>query len=244
MPKRATATKIPSLAAVRREARLAADPAKAGLLARFFKTGKGQYGEGDVFLGLMVPSSRRIASRSASLGFRDVEHLLHSRYHEERLIGLLILVDKFRRGDEAQKKTVFDFYLRHADRVNNWDLVDLTAHKIVGAWLLDRPTGLLATLARSKGLWRRRIAIVATAAFIGAGRFDETFRVADLLLRDRHDLIHKATGWMLREVGKRDKAALVAYLKPRYARMPRTMLRYAIERFPEAERKRYLAGTA
>ncbi len=233
-----------TLAALRREARAAADPAKARLLAGFFKTGKGEYGEGDVFLGLMVPVSRRIVARYAGLGLGDVGRLLASKFHEERLIGLLLLVRRFETGDDAEKKRVFDFYLAHAERANNWDLVDLSAHKIVGAWLLGRPASLLATLAKSRNLWRRRIAIVATAACIGAGRFDETFRVADLLMKDGHDLIHKATGWMLREVGKRDKAALVAFLRPRQRRMPRTMLRYAIERFPEAERKRYLEGNA
>jgi 3-methyladenine DNA glycosylase AlkD len=231
-----------SLASLRRGMRAAADPAKAKILAGFFKTGAGQYGEGDVFLGLTVPVSRALAARHASLGLRDVEHLLHSKIHEERLVGLLLLVRRFSRGGEPEKKAAFDFYVRHADRANNWDLVDLSADKIVGAWLLDRPKALLASLARSTSLWRRRIAIVATFAFIRAGRFADTFRVADLLRADGHDLIHKAVGWMLREVGKRDKAALVAYLKPRYKTMPRTMLRYAIERFPEAERKRYLAG--
>lgn len=231
-----------SVAAVRREVRAAANPAKAKVLAGFFKTGKGQYGEGDRFLGLTVPVSRAIARRHAGLEFRDVEHLLHSKFHEERLIGLLVLVHRFRLGDDAGRKAVFDFYLRHADRADNWDLVDLSADKIVGTWLLDRPKGILTTLATSPSLWRRRIAIVATFAFIRAGRLDDTFRIADLLMKDGHDLIHKATGWMLREAGKRDKTALVAYLKPRYKAMPRTMLRYAIEKFPDAERKRYLKG--
>lgn len=231
-----------SLSALRREIRAAANPAKAKVLAGFFKTGKGQYGEGDRFLGLTVPVSRALARRAARLGFRDVEQLLHSKIHEERLIGLLILVHRFRVGDDAEKKAVYDFYLRHADRADNWDLVDLSADKIVGAWLMDRPKGVLVTLAKSSSLWRRRIAVVATFAFIRAGRLDETFRIADLLMRDGHDLIHKATGWMLRETGKRDKAALVAYLKPRYKAMPRTMLRYAIEKFSDAERKRYLKG--
>ncbi|MEY4744802.1 MAG: hypothetical protein RL272_747 [Candidatus Parcubacteria bacterium] len=234
----------PTLAALRREVRAAADPAKARLLAGFFKTGKGEYGEGDVFLGLMVPASRQIAARYASLGFGDIEKMLASKFHEERLIGLLLLVRRFEGGGDAEKKRVFDFYLAHADRANNWDLVDLSAHKIVGDWLLDRPKGALTTLAKSRNLWRRRIAIIATAAFIGAGRFGETFRIADMLMRDGHDLIHKAVGWMLREVGKRDKSALVAFLRPRQRLMPRTMLRYAVERFPAAERKRYLSGIA
>lgn len=234
----------PSLAALRREMRGRANPAKAKLLAGFFRTGKGEYGEGDVFLGVMVPQTREVAHRYEGLSFADVHRLLDSVFHEERLAALLLLAHRFRKGNEKEKKKIFDFYLAHAERANNWDLVDLSAGKIVGAWLLDRPKGVLMRLARSRSLWRRRIAIVATSAFIAAGRFDETFRIADAHIRDKHDLIHKATGWMLREVGKRDKAALVRWLRPRHARMPRTMLRYAIEKFPEPERKRYLSGKA
>ncbi|HTM68127.1 MAG TPA: DNA alkylation repair protein [Candidatus Binatia bacterium] len=231
------------LAGLCAEMRRAADPAKARLLAGFFKTGKGQYGEGDVFLGIMVPLTRKIALRFADLPFADIDRLLHSKFHEERLAAFLILVERYRRGDAKTKRDVYAFYLEHADYANNWDLVDLSAPKIAGAWLLEHPSlRTLAMYARSKNLWRRRIAIVATFAFIGAGDFGPSFAVADMLLHDGHDLIHKATGWMLREVGKRDKAALVRWLRPRYRRMPRTMLRYAIERFPEAERKRYLVG--
>jgi 3-methyladenine DNA glycosylase AlkD len=232
------------LTRLRAELRGHANPAKAKVLAGFFKTGKGEYGEGDVFLGITVPQSRAVAHQHGDLGFGDIQKLLASKVHEERLIGFLILVRRFQKGGEAERKAVYDFYLANADRANNWDLVDLSADKIVGAWLLDRPKGVLMTLARSTSLWRRRIAIVSTFAFIRAKRFDETCRVADALMSDKHDLIHKATGWMLREAGKRDKAALVRWLKPRYARMPRTMLRYAIEKFPEAERKRYLRGKA
>ena len=231
-----------SVTAVRRDIRAAANPAKAKVLAGFFKTGRGHYGEGDRFLGLTVPVSRAIARRHAGLALRDIEQFLHSKIHEERLIGLLVLVHRFRLGDDAARKAVYDFYLRHAERADNWDLVDLSADKIVGTWLPDRPKDVLLTFAKSPNLWRRRIAIVSTFAFIRAGRLDDTFRIADVLLKDSHDLIHKATGWMLREAGKRDKAALVAYLAPRYKAMPRTMLRYAIEKFPEPERKRYLKG--
>lgn len=227
---------------LRAELRSLANPTKAKLLAGFFKTGKGEYGEGDVFLGVMVPQTREVAKKYENLSFADIRTALASKFHEERLAALLILVHRFQKGGAAEKKKVYDFYLANADRANNWDLVDLSAHKIVGAWLLDRPKEVLSSLVRSKSLWRRRIAVVATFAFIGAGRFDESFRIADAFINDEHDLIHKATGWMLREVGKRDKAALVAWLKPRHATMPRTMLRYAVERFPEAERKRYLLG--
>jgi 3-methyladenine DNA glycosylase AlkD len=210
------------------------------VLAGYFKTGRGEYGEGDVFAGLATDVARRIAARHAALRFADIERLLRSKIHEERFIALLVLGRRFTSGAGAEKKAVVDSYLRNLDHVNNWDLVDSSADKIIGAWLLDRSTRILTTLARSPDIWRRRIAIVATRAFIRAGRLDETFRIADLLQADRHDLIHKATGWMLREAGKRDKPALVAYLAPRHAKMPRTMMRYAIERFPEAERRRYL----
>lgn len=234
-----------SLTVLRREIRAAANPAKAKVLAGFFKTGKGEYGEGDVFLGLTVPISRGLAQRHRDLPLADVRRLLASRVHEERLVALLILVDRYDRGGAMERQHIFDFYLRHAERADNWDLVDLSADKIVGRHLLataPRAAAVrrLAALARASNLWRRRIAIVATFAFIRAGDFAPTFRVADALMRDKHDLIHKATGWMLREVGKRDKVALTRWLKPRAARMPRTMLRYAIERFPERERGKYL----
>jgi 3-methyladenine DNA glycosylase AlkD len=233
----------PTLVALRSEMRLEADPAKAKVLAGFFKTGKGQYGEGDVFLGLTVPVSRRLAERYRDLGLVDVERMLHAKVHEERLIAFLILVGKFKRGDAKAKREIYAFYLEHADYANNWDLVDLSADKIVGAWLLEHPSRTtLPMFARSGNLWRRRIAMVATLAFIRAGNYGPTLAVADLLMKDPHDLIHKASGWMLREVGKRDKGTLERWLRPRYRKMPRTMLRYAIERFPETQRKRYLAG--
>ena len=235
-----------SLPHLRRDIKAAADPKRAKANRRYFRTAKGEYGEGDLFIGLTVPECRRIAGTYRDLELENVEKLLHSRFHEERLVAFLILVDKFERasGDGKEQKKIFEFYMEHADSANNWDLVYLTAPKIVGVHLLDKPTKLLDGLARSKDLWRRRIGICATYAFIKDDKLGETFRVADLLLDDEHDLIHKATGWMLREAGKRDKKALVAWLKPRYRRMPRTMLRYAIERFPERERQAYLKGTA
>lgn len=231
---------MPSLATLRRELKRLADPARAKVSAGFFKIGKGEYGEGDVFIGLTVPAMRVVAREHRGLGITDIARLLRSRIHEERLIALLLLVERYARGDEAEKKRSFDFYLANADRADNWDLVDLSAPNIVGTHLLGRQRSLLRTLARSKNLWRRRIAIVATFALIRAGEIDDTFAIAAMLTKDRHDLIHKAVGWMLREAGKRDKAALMRWLKPRYGVMPRTMLRYAIERFPESERKRYL----
>jgi len=237
-----------TLAALRRDVRAARNPAKAKLLAGFFKTGKGEYGEGDVFYGLTVPVTRAIAKRYAHLPLRDAAALLRSKVHEERLLALLLLVARHAKADAAERKSILAFYLRNAERVNNWDLVDLSAPHVVGTHLVAGPTktrdALLRTHMRSKNLWRKRIAVVATSACIRAGTFAPTLMVTDLLMRDPHDLLHKACGWMLREVGKQDEAALVAYLAPRYRTMPRTMLRYAIEKFPEARRKRYLAGTA
>ena len=192
---------------------------------------------------LRAEMRREADPEKARLPFAELDRMLHAKVHEERLAALLILVGRFRRGDERTKRDVYAFYLEHADYANNWDLVDLSAHKIAGAWLLEHPSPRTLTMfARSRNLWRRRIAIVSTFAFIGAGDHGPSLAVADMLLDDPHDLIHKATGWMLREVGKRDKNALERWLRPRYRRMPRTMLRYAIERFPEAQRQRYLAG--
>jgi 3-methyladenine DNA glycosylase AlkD len=235
-----------ALVSLRKDLHAAANPKKAAVLAGFFRIGKGEYGEGDVFLGLTVPQSRIIARKHAVLRMTDIRSMLASRFHEERLIALLLLVDRYEHGDATERKRITAFYLANTERVNNWDLVDLSAHQILGRHLLETraSTAVLDRLARSKNLWRRRIAIVATYAFIRAGRLGETFRIADALLADKHDLIHKATGWMLREAGKRDKAALVRWLKLRHKTMPRTMLRYAIERFPETERKKYLLGKA
>jgi len=241
-----TASQKPSLASLRRELRAAADPARARfLMTSFFPTGKGSYAEGDVFLGIDVPVSRAIARRYRALGIADIHRMLASRHHEERFIGLLLLVDRYAGGAPGERARVAAFYLANAERANNWDLVDTSAYHILGRHLLETgaSTAVLDRLAGSKNLWRRRIAIVSTYAFIRAGKLAPTFRIADVLLADPHDLIHKASGWMLREAGKRDMQALVRWLKPRYRRMPRTMLRYAIERFPEEERKRYLAGT-
>lgn len=186
---------------------------------------------------------RAVARQFADLALADVARLLSSPIHEERLCALLILVHRFQAGDERERDRVFRFYLRHLRYVNNWDLVDLSADKIVGAHLVGRSTALLARLTRSRNIWERRIAIVATFAFIRSGQYRPTLTVAQLLISDRHDLIHKAVGWMLREVGKRDVAVLEAWLRPHYRGMPRTMLRYAIERFPAGRRRAYLTGT-
>jgi 3-methyladenine DNA glycosylase AlkD len=188
-----------------------------------------------------VPAIRAVANQGDALGIPDVVSLLRSKYHEERLLALLMLVRRFERGEDGQRKRLFQLYLREARWVNNWDLVDLSAPKIVGAWLLDKPRLLLVGLARSPIIWRRRIAIVATSAFIRERQYADTLSLCEMLLPDRHDLIHKACGWMLREVGKRDPATLTGFLDQHAAKMPRTMLRYALERLPPARRQAYLA---
>lgn len=224
--------------------------------ARYFKTGRGEYGEGDRFRGIRVPALRKLVREFRALPHADVLTMLHSSWHEDRLLALLIWVEQYRRGDATQQQRIFDDYLANTAQINNWDLVDSSTPKIVGAHLYtqvyaagnaagqaDTPIALLTTLAQSSDLWERRIAIMATMYFIDKGEYAETLRLADLLLQDEQDLIHKAVGWMLREVGKHDLATEEAFLLPRYQSMPRTMLRYAIEKFLEARRKAYLHGT-
>ena len=231
-----------TLAALRARVRELADPGHARVLQGFFKTGPGEYGEGDVFLGLRVPTLRALAKEYQALSIDDAAELLRSEAHEERLLALLLLVRLYQRGDDEAKRRIYDLYLASTRFINNWDLVDLSAEHVVGAHLWERDRAVLDRLARSGLVWERRIAILATFHFIKRGRFDDTFRVAESLLHDRHDLIHKAVGWMLREVGKRDQPAEEAFLRQHYRTMPRTMLRYAIERFPEPLRRRYLQG--
>jgi 3-methyladenine DNA glycosylase AlkD len=225
-----------------RRLRELAGPERAKTSQSFFKTGPGDYGEGDRFLGVTVPQIRRVAAEFRELSMARIEKLLHSRWHEERLLALVIATGQYARH-EARRAALFRLYLKNLVHINNWDLVDLSAPLIVGAHLRERSRSLLRRLARSRSLWQRRVAIVATQYFIRKGEFDETLRLAKMLLRDEHDLIHKATGWMLREVGKRDRAALEGFLDDHAAEMPRTMLRYAIERFPPRLRRRYLART-
>jgi 3-methyladenine DNA glycosylase AlkD len=227
------------LADLKKELAAAADPERAKNLAWFFKTGKGQYGHGDRFIGLTVPIARRIAHRYIHLPLTDVAKLLASPIHEYRLIALEILVAQYERENE---KAIFEFYLKHTRFVNNWDLVDTSAPYIVGQHLLTRPRRILYRLAKSGSLWERRIAIVSTQTLIRAGQIEDTFAIARLLLKDEHDLIHKAVGWMLREAGKQSTPALLRFIQQNYAALPRTTLRYAIERFPAARRKRILAG--
>jgi 3-methyladenine DNA glycosylase AlkD len=229
-------------AKIQQELESLADPRHAAILQRFFKTGPGDYGEGDRFRGIRVPVLRKLARKYRHLPRAAAESLLPSSFHEDRLLALLLLIDRYYRGDDAVRGGIHRFYLEHTGWVNNWDLVDASAPHLVGHYLQERPKGLLARLAASGILWERRMAIIATFHFIKRGDLDETFRIAASLLGDPEDLIHKAVGWMLREAGKRDVTAAEAFLRAHYRRMPRTMLRYAIERFPEARRQAYLKG--
>jgi 3-methyladenine DNA glycosylase AlkD len=277
------------LGSLRTELKKLADPKRAKLLQGYFKTGKGEYGEGDIFLGLTVPAARETAKKYVDLSFKDIKSLLASKFHEERLIALLILVQKFNKGDEKDQKEVYEFYLNNTDGINNWDLVDLSSHEIVGRYLLglthslnnssvpsgntslvfndksdlpaassclkdsrktvknqfceeSRPEKILIELAKSKNIWERRIACISTFEFIRNNRLDDSIRLAEMLVKDKHDLMHKAVGWMLREVGKKDLKMEIAFLDRHYKKMPRTMLRYAIEKFPKKLRLAYLRG--
>lgn len=218
-----------------------ADPEKAKLLSKFFKTGKGQYGEGDVFLGIVVPEQRRIAKKYQDLLLKDLKKLISSRIHEERLVSLIILMNRYKKGDDIVKKEIVDFYLGNLEHINNWDLIDLSSGTILGDYLIDRDRSILYEMAKSDNLWKRRIAIMSTFAFIRRkDDFDDTLRISEMLLGDSHDLIHKAVGWMLREIGKKDIAREEAFLEKHYKKMPRTMLRYAIEKFDDKKRRYYL----
>ena len=229
--------------ALRKKIRKLANKEHAAISQRFFKTGPGEYGEGDVFIGIRVPILRKLAKEHRDLPIKDVRQLLKSAIHEERLLALLILILKYRQGDEAERERIYNLYLSNTRHINNWDLVDVTAEHIVGAYLNERSRQPLYKLSKSKDLWERRIAIIATFHFIRQNDHKDTLKITDMLINDREDLIHKAVGWMLREVGKRHLKTEEDFLRKRYRTMPRTMLRYAIERFPEAKRKRYLKGT-
>lgn len=236
-------TAQPTLADARKRLRDLANPHDAAFLQRFFRTAPGEYGEGDKFLGIRVPTTRQVAREFRDLPLDDIIALLHDEYHEARLLAVILLGARYKRGTPAEQQIIFDLYVKNAARVNNWDLVDASAPKIVGAHLADRPRKLLDRLAKSTNLWERRIAIIATHYFIRyRNEFDDTLRIAAALLRDEHDLIHKATGWMLREVGKRDPAPLEQFLEQHAHEMPRTMLRYAIERMSPAQRKKFMGA--
>lgn len=217
-----------------------ANPKKAAFLQRFFKTGPGQYAEGDVFLGLVTPLTRSIAKANQQTPLSELACLMRSKYHEARLCALLILVEQYKKADEAKRSGLFNFYLQHTYGINNWDLVDVTCLYIVGAWLKDKDRAVLYILAKSNCLWEQRIAMVSTIAFIRNREYEDTFTLAVKFLDHPHDLMHKAVGWMLREVGKRDRNILSDFLSHYASRMPRTALRYAIEHYPEEERKSFL----
>lgn len=224
-----------------------ADPTQVEGLMRFFKTGPGQYGEGDLFLGIKVPVTRTVVKECwKDVGFDNLEECVSSKYHEVRLAALLTLVEIFnhnKKNADLQKQCV-EFYLSHTEYINNWDLVDLSCYPLIGTWLLDKDRSLLYDLARSgKTIWEQRIGMVSTMQFIRHGQTADTYAIADILINHKHDLIHKAVGWLLREAGKRDADELRHWLEPRAYTMPRTMLRYAIEKFPESERKEWLSGS-
>lgn len=240
-----------SVEALKKELRGKADPKKAQFLGRFFKTGKGQYGEGDVFLGgISVPEQRKIAKKYQDLDLSEIQKLLESKFHEERCIALMILVWKFERtrphpalAGSCGGQAIYDFYIKNIKYVDDWDLVDSSADKIVGKYLEDKDKSVLYKMAKSKNLWERRIAVIATFHYIKLGKAEETLKIAEMLLNDKEDLIHKATGWMLREIGKRCGEEIEEkFLRKHYRTTPRATLRYAIERFPEEKRKKYLSG--
>lgn len=226
---------------LRKDLRKLSNKKKAVLFQRFFKTGVGEYGFGDIFLGITVPQSRSIAIKYKDLEFVNITELLKSKMHEERLIALLILVYKFEKQPLEQRR-IYDFYLKHTKFINNWDLVDLSSHKIIGEYLKDKPKEVLGKLSKSKSIWERRIAVIATFSFIRENHFKESLKLAQNLIEDKEDLIQKAVGWMLREVGKKDRKTEEEFLNKYYKKMGRTALRYAIEKFPETLRKKYLLG--
>ena len=208
----------------------------------FFKTGPGEYGEGVIFVGVTVPELRKLAKEYKTIGPTEIKKLLHSPIHEERLLSLFLLIHRYSKGDEPEKKRIYELYLKNTKFINNWDLVDSSAGHIVGAFLFDKSKKSLYGLVKSENLWERRISIISTFYFIKHNQFSDTLKIAKILLSDTEDLIHKAVGWMLREVGKRDMSVEENFLKKHYKNMPRTMLRYAIEKFPESKRLRYLKG--
>lgn len=227
------------LDSLRRDLKKQSNKNKAESLARYFKTGKGEYGQGDIFLGLTVPQVRQISEKYSKLSYPEIEDLLKSQVHEERLLALMVLVDRFQK-QEMEQRRIYDFYLRHAKLVNNWDLVDLSSDKIVGGYLIDKPRDILYKLASSKNIWERRIAILACFSFIRNNDYVDALKLAELLIKDEQDLIQKAVGWMLREVGKKDEKSLKNFLEQFSKEMSRTSLRYAIEKFPQSIREKYL----
>jgi 3-methyladenine DNA glycosylase AlkD len=230
-----------SLVKLRKELESLADKKQTTNLQRFFKTGPGEYGEGDVFLGLKVPVQRQVAKKHKELSLADIQQLLSSKIHEHRLIALLILMQKFDTAEENAKKKIFELYLKNTANINNWDLIDLSAPNIIGAYLLDKPRDILYKLAKSSSIWEKRIAMLATFEFIAEGETKDALAIAEILVNDKHDLIQKAVGWMLRELGKRvSQDEEEKFLRKYYKTMPRTALRYAIERFDEKKKDFYM----
>lgn len=224
---------------IKGELKSRANPSKIEVYQNFFKTKKGQYGEGDIFIGVTVPNTRKVAKKYNKVNLTTVKKLLESKIHEERLLGVLILVQKYQK---ANNNKIAEFYMKHNKKINNWDLVDLSADKIIGHYYFNNYEKIdkLYKLAKSKNLWEKRTSIIATFYFIKNNKFKETIKISRILLKDSHDLIQKAVGWMLREVGKRDKKILIKFLDKKYKKMPRTMLRYSIEKFSKLERNKYL----
>ncbi len=219
------------------------DPEIAAHSQRFFKTGPGEYGEGDIFRGIRVPVQRKVAKAFKHVSVATAIDLLHSKYHEDRLVAIFILVEKYKKKDPVQKQEIYEQYLANTAYINNWDIVDSSAHKIVGPHLMDRDRSILYKLVKSEMLWERRIAMMSTYYFIHKDDYEDALKLAELLLHDKEDLIHKVVGWMLRELGKRNFDLEDGFLLQHYQSMPRTMLRYAIEKFPEERRQGYLKGT-
>jgi 3-methyladenine DNA glycosylase AlkD len=218
------------------------EPVRAEHSKRFFKTGKGEYGEGDVFYGLSVPEIRTLAKKYSDLNLDEIQELLNSKIHEERLCALIIMVLRTKKANESARKELCEMYLRNYNNINNWDLVDLSAPNVVGKYLIDKDRKILFDFAKSNNLWKKRIAILSTFWFIHERDFEDSLKISEILLNDKHDLIHKAVGWGLREIGKRDLKVEEGFLKKHYKKMPRTMLRYAIEKFEEGKRLKYLKG--
>ena len=228
------------LSCLKKELESAKNPKKAKLLQKFFKTAPGEYGHGDIFLGIMVPIQRKICQNYTNINLSDIQKLLNSKVHEHRFCALVLLVKKYQRSGEKEKKEIFNFYIKNSKKINNWDLVDTSTPQIIGDFLITRDRKILYKLAKSKNIWQRRIAVLATVAFIRKNDFKEILKISKILLQDKHDLIHKAAGWMLREVGKRNKTVLINFLEKHSAKMPRVMLRYAIEKFKNSQKLYFL----
>lgn len=229
---------------IKKELKKLSNPNQAKILQRFFKTGKGEYAEGQKFLGVKTADQRKLAKKYQDLSLKELQGLFKDNNNTYRFVALCILIIQFehRNASESDKKKIFNFYIKNSKEINNWDLVDISAPHILGKYLIDKPKDVLYKFANSKNLWQKRISILSTFAFIREGDFKDTLRISEILLNDEHDLIHKAVGWMLREVGNRSQQAEEKFLKKHYKKMPRTMLRYAIEKFPEKKRKAYLKG--